>query len=159
MHKVLFTAFGILTLISPMLSLPSIASEEEMKSVEQKACFKTSKSTIYVPYNLTKEQEKKLYKMKASVNKINNMKFTLSLENSFAQCLPLNRTFDNGFANYVSRTLVAYPSMTTYTAIQKHFVLTNSNPRIIVNGNVQVAVGYSPQTGYQPKATITQLAR
>jgi hypothetical protein len=159
MKKITLTLLTILSILAPVITVQSFAQEVEAKPYKQKQCFETSRTTIYVPYLLTKEQKKTLMMIKANSMVIDNMRVAFSLENNFIKCEKQNRSFENGFAKYTARTLVAYPSFATYTALKKRIVLINYEPRIILNADVQVGVGYSPEKGYSASATITPILK
>jgi hypothetical protein len=117
-------------------------------------CFRTSlDKSIVVPYLLTPAQRQKLTYIKASEQAINGMKLAHSLENNIMICLRNGRNI-NGFERKAIPTLVAYPSMTIYTALSTNFTVKSYGNNFDYFGNAKVNVGYSPKAGYTSMAEV-----
>jgi hypothetical protein len=120
-------------------------------------CFRTSlDKSLIIPYLLTPKQRQQLMTTKASQQAIESMKLAYSLENNINTCLRFGRNI-NGFEKKVVPTLVAYPSLTIYSAKETNFTVKHSQGSFDYFGNATVNVGYSPNKGYSSTAELLPL--
>ena len=155
MKNKLFTLLAAIAVVVPVLATSAQAQVKGVEIAKPTYCFEANKTTVFVPYNLTKAQVQTLKMIKASSQVIDSMRVAFSLENNFIKCEQKGRSFDNAFTKYVAQTLVAYPSLTTYTGFKKRIMLIKYQPQISLKATATVGVGYSPQAGYSATATIT----
>jgi hypothetical protein len=155
MKNILLTIITLVALASPIAAQAQDMKVQKVTN-SPKNCFALSKNKIFVPYNLTKAQKKTLTMIKASSLVIDNLKLGWSLENDIVACEKSGKII-SGFTKKVNPTLVAYPSLTTYTADKKYFELLNGKESKVYHADVKVGVGYSPQTGYKATAEINPI--